>query len=586
MKKKIPSWRKLKKIDLGTVDKQSKKVETATAKHAHKFLVSRLENLQLIRRHLIAWLLLLIILIGLNAAQVIFNQRYVSTPEPAVDAAYGEGVLGPLDNLNPLFAASNAEVSASRLMFSSLLAYDTHGRLQGDAAEAYTVSDNGKIYTVTIRPGQKWHDGHPLTAEDVVYTVQAMQNPLSGARQSSSWQGIKAEASGKQQVTFTLPTSYAPFASALTFPIVPSHLLSKVPPQELQENNFNNHPIGSGPFKYVDLQNIDASSDKKALQTEKNEDYWDGPPKLSRFSLYVYDNRDDLVKGIQRREINAASGVNVVARGLHSTDVTLNNGVFAIFRTDAGALKDKAIRKTLVQSIDREKLRKQLGATKALEGPIINNQTPLANQITQPVFDPTTASQQLDAAGWVKNSKGIREKSGQTLELRVVSVDTANYKKIVKNLTDQWRKLGIKTQTQLIDPEQIQQIILQPRAYDVLVYELSMGGDPDSYAFWHSSQISSSGLNFANYTSPSADDALITARGRSSMALRDPKYATFARRWVEDVPALALYRSSLRYTVTDGTNALQQTDSLVSPTDRFYNVSDWSAEQSQVYNTP
>lgn len=586
MSKKIPSWRKLRKINLKTVDKHSKKVETATAKHAHKFLVSRMDNLQFIRRHLIAWLLLLIILIGLNAAQIIFNQSSVSVSVPAENSAYGEGVLGPLDNLNPLFASSDAEVSATKLMFSGLLSYDTSGRLQGDAAQNYVISDNGRVYTVNLRPNLRWHDGKPVTANDVVFSVQAMQNPLSGARQFSSWQGIKVASNGNQQVIFTLPTSYAPFASALTFPILPSHILGKVPPQDLQENNFNEHPIGSGPFKYVDLQTIDASKDKKALQVEKYENYWAGPSKLSRFSLYVYGSRDDLAQGIQRREINAASGIKVEARGLSSTDLPLNNGVYAIFRTDTGVLKDKTIRKSLVQALDRRALRKQLGVSKALEGPIINNQTPLANQVMQPSFDITTAQQQLDAAGWLKDSKGVRQNAGQPLEIRVVSVDTANYRKVVKNLAKQWQKLGIKIQTQLIDPQQIQQIILQPRAYDVLVYELSMGGDPDSYAFWHSSQISTSGLNFANYTSAAADDALITARGRSSMALRDPKYAAFARRWIEDVPAAALYRSSLRYTTTEGTQALEPSDSLVSPTDRFYGVSYWSAEQSQVYNTP
>lgn len=585
--KKVPSWRKLKKLDLKTVDKQSKKVETATAKHAHKFLVSRLENLQFIRRHLIAWLLLLIILIGLTALQVVYNQDYVSSPTPTENSAYGEGVLGPLDSLNPLFASSDAELTASKLLFSSLLQYDTKGHLQGDVAESYEISDDGKVYTVNIRPDVYWHDNQPLTANDVVFSVQTMQNPAVGARQNSSWQNIKVVANGKQQVVFTLPTSYGPFASALTFPIIPSHIFSKVPAEKLREDNFGNHPVGSGPFKYVDLQTIDTRSDKKVMQLEKNENYWSTPPKLARFSLYIYGNREDLAQGIQRRETNAASGIRVEGKGLVYKDISLNNGVFAIFKTDTGVLKDKSVRKALVQATNRQKLRQELGVEKPLEGPIVNNQTPIANQVMQDGFDIANAGKLLDNAGWKVGAKNVRQSSvGQPLELRVVAVDTVNYRKVIKALSSQWGKLGVKVQTQFIDPEQVQQIILQPRAYDVLVYELSMGGDPDSYAFWHSSQISTSGLNFANYNSPTADDTLITARGRATMALRDPKYAAFAKKWIEDAPAVALYRSSLRYTTTEGTKALEATDSLVSPTDRFYNVTDWSSEQSQVYNTP
>lgn len=584
--KKSKAWHKFRKIDLKSVDKQSKKVEVATARHARKFLLGRLENLQHIRRHLIGWLLLLIVLISLNVAQVIFDQKYVSVEQPAEGSAYAEGVLGPLDNLNPLFAGSDAEVSATKLIFSGLLNYDTKGHLQTDVAQSVEISPNGKIYTINLKPDIKWHDGKSVTAQDVVFTVHAMQNPQTGARQFSSWQNIEVVANGPGQIVFTLPTSYGPFASALTFPILPEHILGKVPPEQLQENKFRHEPIGSGPFKYVDLQQVDVSKDKKALQLTRYDDYWSGPSKLSRFALYVYSNRDDLVKGIKHREVNAASGVRVEARGLKSVEVPLNNGVFTLFRTDNPTLKDKNIRKALALGLNRQKLRDQLGGKKPLEGPIINNQTPLANQVAQFGYDFTAANKFLDTSGWVKGSDGIRSKDGQPLELRVVAVDTSNYRKLTKLLAQQWRLLGIKMETQLIDPEQIQQIILRPRAYDILVYELSMGGDPDGYAFWHSSQASGSGLNFSDYVSASADDALITARGRSNFAQRDAKYANFAKRWVEDVPAVALYHSTLNYTTTEGTYSIDQSDSLVSATDRYYNVIDWASEPGIVYNTP
>lgn len=584
--KKIRSWRKFKKISLKSVDKRSKKIETATAKHAHRFLVSRIENLHHIKRHLIAWLLLVIILISLNAAQVIFNQFHIGTPQPAEDNAYAEGVLGPFNNLNPLFATKDAEVTASKLMFSSLLSYDTTGRLQGDAAQSYRIDDNGRNYVINLRPNLKWHDGKQLTAADVVFTVHVMQNPATGAKNLSSWQGIKVVATSPSQVSFTLPAGYAPFASALTFPILPEHILGQVPADKLQEDNFGQNPIGSGPFKYIDLQTIDVGKEKNALHLEKNENYWAGAPKLARFSLYIYGSQNDLKTGLQRREINAAVGVHIDTAGLKTLDIPINNGVYALLRTDSPILKDKLVRQALVQATDRQALIKELGVGRSLEGPMINSQTPKANKVSQLAFQISAAKQQLTANGWVQSKNGIRQKAGAPLELRLVAVDTANYRKIAKLLANQWKKIGVKTVVQMIDPEQIQQIILQPRDYDVLVYELSQGGDPDSYAFWHSSQASSTGLNFANYVSTAADDALITARGRTSMDLRDDKYTIFARRWVEDAPAIALYRSSLRYAVTDGTQSLGSTNSLIHPTDRFYDVTNWSSETYFTHTTP
>lgn len=584
--KKTRPWHKFQKINLQSVDKQSKKVEVATARHAKKFLLGRLENLQYIRRHLIGWLALLIILIGLNAMQIVFDQRSVSIEYQAKDSAYAEGVMGPINNLNPLFASTDAEISAGKLLFSSLLSYDTNGRLQTEVAESYSVDSSGKVYTVNIRPDIKWHDGKPLTADDVAFTIHAMKNPATGSRHYSSWQSIDVVASGPQQVKFTLPTSYAPFASAMTFPILPGHILGKVPPEQLQENDFNTKPVGSGPFKFVDLLTIDTNKDKKALQLTSNDNYWQGRPNLSRFSVYAYGSREDLANAVQRREVNAASGVKVAAIGLKNDDAALNNGVFALLKTDSLILKDANIRKALARGLDRQKLRDQLGGKTMLEGPIINSQTPQASKVAQLGYNFAGANKILDSSKWLKNKDGIRTKGGQALALRVVAVDTSNYRKVTKLLVQQWRELGIKMEVQLIDPEQIQQIILRPRAYDILVYELSMGGDPDGYAFWHSSQASDSGLNFSDYESPSADDALVTARGRTDIQSRDSKYETFAKRWVADVPAIALYRSSLNYTTTEGTNSLTDDGALVAATDRYYNVIDWSSEQARTYNTP
>lgn len=584
--KKTRPWYKFNKINLQSVDRQSKKVEVATARHAKKFLLGRLENLQYIRRHLIGWLALLIMLIGLNVLQIVFDQKSVSVEHAAKDAAYAEGVMGPINNLNPLFSSTDAEISAGKLIFSSLLSYDTNGRLQGEVAESYKVDASGKMYTVNLRPDIRWHDGKPLTADDVVFTINAMKNPATGSRHYSSWQSIEVAASGPHQVTFTLPTSYAPFASAMTFPILPGHILGKIPPEQLQENDFSTKPVGSGPFKFIDLLTIDTNKDKKALQLTSNDDYWQGRPKLSRFSLYAYGSREDLANAVQRREVNAASGVKVAAIGLKNEDAVLNNGVFALLKTDSIILKDANVRKALVRGLDRQKIREQLGGKSVLEGPIINSQTPQASKVAQLGYNFAGANKILDASKWLKNQEGIRTKGGQALELRVVAVDTSNYRKLTKLLVQQWRKLGIKMEVQLIDPEQIQQIILRPRAYDILVYELSMGGDPDGYAFWHSSQASDSGLNFSDYESSSADDALVTARGRTDIQSRDSKYETFAKSWVADVPAIALYRSSLNYTTTEGTSSLAQDGALVGSTDRYYHIIDWSSEQARTYNTP
>ncbi len=153
----------------------------------------------------------------------------------------------------------------------------------------------------------------------------------------------------------------------------------------------------------------------------------------------------------------------------------------------------------------------------------------------------------------------------------------------------QWRALGIDVHTLVIDTSDpstnfIQ--ILQQRNYDVLLYELFIGADPDVYAYWHSSQIGSSGFNFSNYVNTTADAALASSRSRVEPDLRNAKYKTFARQWLDDAPALGLYQSVTAYISNKHVTSLDPTAKLISPTDRYANILYWSVGQETVFKTP
>ena len=124
--------------------------------------------------------------------------------------------------------------------------------------------------------------------------------------------------------------------------------------------------------------------------------------------------------------------------------------------------------------------------------------------------------------------------------------------------------------------------MLQPRNYDVLIDELSIGADPDVFAYWHSRGL----LNFANYSNATSDDALASARVRSEKDLRNVKYVAFAKQWLADVPAIGLYQSNISYVHSKMTRTIGQDQRLISPIDRYSNIRFWTAEQRQVYKTP
>jgi peptide/nickel transport system substrate-binding protein len=184
----------------------------------------------------------------------------------------------------------------------------------------------------------------------------------------------------------------------------------------------------------------------------------------------------------------------------------------------------------------------------------------------------------------------VREKKGQKLIVTIATTKNPQYEKSLEVLAGQWRKLGVQVNTNVVDTtdpsSNFVQNILQPRSYDVLLYELFIGADPDVYAYWHSSQVGTSGYNFSNYANGAADDALSSARSRLEPELRNVKYKAFARQWIADVPAIGLYQPVMEYIYSKHVRAIDPSSTLISPYDRYANILDWNVEQKSVYKTP
>jgi peptide/nickel transport system substrate-binding protein len=184
----------------------------------------------------------------------------------------------------------------------------------------------------------------------------------------------------------------------------------------------------------------------------------------------------------------------------------------------------------------------------------------------------------------------VREKAGQEFKLSVVTIKNSEIERALEIITGQWRSLGVVVETKVVDindvSQNVAQSILQPRNFDVLVYQLNIGADPDVYAYWHSSQASNQGFNFANYSNAISDDALSSARVRFETDLRNAKYITFAKQWLADVPAIGLYQSTAQYVHRINVKSIDETIDLVAPIDRYSNILDWSVGKRSVYKTP
>lgn len=596
MEAKRPSWRRFQKLKLSkkVLARRAKKLEKGTVRHAHRFVTNRLNRLVQVRRQIFGWLALVIILMLVSVAQwTLFRDAFMQSA-PADGGTYSEGVLGPLETLNPLYARSSAEKSAARLLFASLYHYDTTGNLKGDIASGVKVSDDEKTYTVSLRQDVKWSDGTPLTAHDVAFTANLLRNPAARS-EIAGWQSVrKAMALNDWTVQFELPAAYAPFMHALTFPVVSQKALSGVNPAELREHAYSTTPVTSGPFTLKLVQNsANALGTKKIVHMVANRSYHRGAPKLERFHLYAYASPDDIARGLTINEIIATPELlhsEQQERYTHQSH-SLNHGVYALFNNGANSpLQSRQLRQALSRSVNQGVLRQKLPIQSGqLDGPILASQ--LQRKLPSlPVDDIAKAKVLLDEAGW-KLVSGERQKDGAPLKLRMVTLKNPLHEAMAKQLALIWKtELGVATEVRVIDPadttQDVLQTVLRPRQFDVLVYDLALGGDPDSYAYWHSSQANERGLNFANYNSAVADDALSGGRAKRSARQRDEKYQAFVRHWQADAPALPLYQPYMKYTRLPSVQAMPQSQHPVSPADRYASVLYWSVRESSVYKTP
>jgi peptide/nickel transport system substrate-binding protein len=397
-------------------------------------------------------------------------------------------------------------------------------------------------------------------------------------------------------VKFTLPAAYAAFPHALTFPILPEHLLKTVAAGAIRESTFSRSPVGSGPFEFRLLQSADPVTKHKVVHLTANKNYYGGAPKLERFEVHAYQDEASALKALKSSELSGAAGISVTSTAnidtskYSLTPQAIDSGVYLILNTTNPILKDEKVRKALQVGTDTEQLRKDIGGgVRPLDGPILEMNDVAEGLPHLPPANITEAKKMLDQAGW-KVSGSYRVKDNQKLELTITTTKSAEYEKAVKNVVAQWQKLGVLVHEKVVDTSNVTssfiQDTLQGRNFDVLLYELLIGADPDVYAYWHSSQIGQSGYNFASYSNQSVDASLASARERSEPALRNAKYKAFVRQWQKDAPGIALYQPVLEYVASKNVESVDKTAKLVSDADRYANVQYWTVATDNVYKTP
>lgn len=541
-------------------------------------------------------LVFFVLAIGLAAGGTLLGRVYIriTIPAPAVGGTYTEGMLREPRVINPVLAANDADRDIARLIFSRLVTYKGNGTIEYDLAETLEVSADGKIYTVILRDGVKWHDGKRLTADDVIFTVKMVQNPQFKSPLRANWQGVNAEKINEKTIRFVLRTPYAPFIENLNLGILPRHLWETVGPEQAALHELNLKPVGSGPYQFSRFEQAKDGS-LISYEVRRNPGYYREGPFLKKIIFRFFKTEEDALRSLRRGEIEGLGAISsTVYPNLDYQRFALRTlsipRVFGIFfnKRQAPSLADKKIREAIARALDKKTLAENMaGGAVASQGPLpfVENEDGVVYD-----YDLKTARALLEEAGWKdEDSDGIREKTikekgkSTTTPLRF-TLSTSDWPDLIRTADSvalMLAKAGIKVEVKILPFTDLETSVIRPRNFEMLLFGHVYGYEPDPFAFWHSSQIKDPGLNISLYANKKADELLEQARRISDATERAAKYKEFSKLVLADLPAVFLYSQLYYYLVPADVKGMGM-EKISLPADRFNDVNLWYKKTKRV----
>ncbi len=519
------------------------------------------------------------------------NQSYVlNTPSPG--GTLREGIVGIPRFVNPVLALTRADQDTVSLVYSGLMRIDTNGELVPDIAESITLLEDGVTYEINIRRDVRFHDGTPLTAHDVVFTLNLIKNPDLKSPLRGNWNDALIELMDEYRLHITLNQPYYPFIENLTVGILPSHIWSRLPTEQLPFSQYNTEPVGSGPFMIERVTRNDSGLISGYLLSPSP--YLNREPNLAHIELLFYQNETELETALLQGNIDATiflptARIATLDSAKYQTLTTPLPRVFAIFinQNRSPALRDLAAREALSAAINREELVNQVLAGYGV--PITTPTVPLKSTLESEeavLNTATTAVDILTAGGWVRNEAGLWQKrlgdGAETLSVTIRTGNSPQFERTAQLVAGWWRDIGVEVQVEQYEQTGLVQSVIRTRDFQTLLFGIDLNRSQDLYPFWHSSQRDDPALNIAQYTNVTVDRLLGEARASTDTSVITEKQLEAAAIITAEVPAIFLYAPSLVYVIDNRIKPAPLT-ALGRPSDRFMNITEWYARTEYVW---
>ena len=540
-------------------------------------------------RH-IRWQILLIllgvVLVGILLAYLAIN--YTTVLRPGYGGTYVEGIAGFPRRLNPLLSGyDDAERDVCALLFSGLTRMNASGEVEPDLARWDAPSLDGLTYVFHLRQDARWHDGTPVTADDVIFTTGLLQDPnFPGPPEMGAnvWRTVKVEKVNNFTVRFTLAEPYAPFLDYTTFGLLPEHLLEGTRAANLLTEPFNLQPVGSGPFQLEEIKVEEGTITSMVLKPATH--YYGPQPHLGRIQLRFYPTHQAAINAYEAGEVEGIAQIPTAdlprAKALPTLNLfsaqTAEYGIVILNlnRDDLSFFQETEVRQALLYALDRQSIVDQVLAGQALvaHGPLLPDNWAYSDDIPHYDRDIDKAIDLLKEAGWRLPYIGTttRRKDERLLNFTLLTSSEPERVGVAEMLAEQWASIGAKVTVETASPAEVREA-LETRNFDAILIHIAAPGDPDPYPFWHQEQIDS-GQNYAGFNHRHMSEVIEQARVTVNPERRRQLYHEFQEIFAQEVPSLPLYVPTYTYGVDERIHDVQ-IGPLVYPSDRFRTASAW-----------
>lgn len=525
---------------------------------------------------LLFWCFFIVSMAFFFAALVYFNSRFLITV-PTYGGEVREGIIGTPRFINPVLATTEQDKDLTTLVYAGLTKRNSEGLVILDMADSIEESEDRLHYTVTIKDGATFHDGEPVTADDIIYTVSLIQDPTIKSPRRIEWEGVTVEKNADNQVTFTLKKPYPLFMESLSLGILPKHVWKNLTEDQISLSDFNIRAIGSGPYKIKDI--VTESGIPTEITLEAHKYYTLGRPYIERLIIISYTSEKYLLKAFSDHDITRIHGISPEkVASLNVSSSTLQTSLlprtFAVFfnPNKASALSDKNTRAALQMAINKQAIVDQVLYK---YGKVINSPYPFDTGTSTVVYDPVTAKEML-----IK-SKALKDASS-TLEITLTTANTDEMKKVAEMIKADWAQVGVIANISIYDVSDLNQNVIRERDFQALLFGAITESPSDLYAFWHSSQRTYPGLNISNYVSKRLDENLETLRETEDPSIREEAYLAVKKEFEEETPGIFLFSPSLLYITNDKVTTLLPLYSYDNAS-RFNLVESWYRYTNNVW---